>query len=356
MGLKVGDKVKFLNEAGGGVVSKVISSKMVNVAVEDGFDIPTMVTDLVLVEPVVTHAESMFKEDFKVDLPSSIAVSESEDSDAQILKVDYAKNEANGIYLALVPQDQKWMITGILDIYLVNHTPYDILFNLMLKDDQGAYYGYDYNSIESENALLINSLDREEIEAWREGIVQVLYHNNEAGTAIMPANTVFKIKSNKLNNENSYKYSPLVNQKALVYSLNEILNQDKIGNVPIKDEEPERVIKKATEKKKSPLIDKHQTLPRMAEVDLHIAELIDNISGMESRDMFALQKKYFTDCLESAITNNYKKVTFIHGVGNGILKNAIIKILKDYDNVENQTASISKFGLGAIDVLIKPWE
>jgi dsDNA-specific endonuclease/ATPase MutS2 len=77
---------------------------------------------------------------------------------------------------------------------------------------------------------------------------------------------------------------------------------------------------------------------------------------MESRDMFALQKKYFIDCLESAIQNNYKKVTFIHGVGNGILKNAIIKILKDYENVENQSASISKFGLGAIDVLIKPWE
>ena len=29
---------------------------------------------------------------------------------------------------------------------------------------------------------------------------------------------------------------------------------------------------------------------------------------------------------------------------------------QDYENIENQTASISKFGLGAIDVLIKPWK
>ena len=32
MKLKVGDKVKFLNERGGGVVSKILSSSMVNVA------------------------------------------------------------------------------------------------------------------------------------------------------------------------------------------------------------------------------------------------------------------------------------------------------------------------------------
>ncbi len=114
--------------------------------------------------------------------------------------------------------------------------------------------------------------------------------------------------------------------------------------------------RKPLRKKKSLLIDHHQTLPKIAEVDLHIGELLDNISGMDSRDMFAIQKKYFKDCLDSAIVNNYKKVTFIHGVGNGRLKNAIVEILKQYEDVENQSASISKYGVGAIDVLIRPWK
>jgi hypothetical protein len=34
MKLKVGDKVKFLNESGGGIVSKVVSPKLVHVTIE----------------------------------------------------------------------------------------------------------------------------------------------------------------------------------------------------------------------------------------------------------------------------------------------------------------------------------
>ena len=355
MGIKVGDRVKFLNESGGGVVSKILNPKMVNVAVEDGFDIPTMITELVIVEPV-GHAENMFREDFKVELSSNNYAEENSEPENHLLKLNQVSDEAEGVYLALVPQDQKWMITGGLDVYLVNHTPYDVLYSLMLKGSNDAYFGYDYNSIEAESALLIESLEREEMEDWREGLVQILYHNLKSGSAIIPVNATFKIKSNKLNNENSYQYSVLVKQKALVFSLNEILNQEKFGAEQFKGEDKELQVVRAAEKKEIPLIDRHQILPKIAEVDLHISELIDNISGMESRDMFALQKKYFTDCLESAILQNYKKVTFIHGVGNGILKNAIIEILKNYENIENQSASISKFGLGAIDVLIKPWE
>ncbi|MCF0201091.1 MAG: DUF2027 domain-containing protein, partial [Bacteroidales bacterium] len=44
----VGDKVNFLSAVGGGKVTKIIDSRMVMVEVEDGFEIPTLVTDLVL--------------------------------------------------------------------------------------------------------------------------------------------------------------------------------------------------------------------------------------------------------------------------------------------------------------------
>jgi hypothetical protein len=54
--------------------------------------------------------------------------------------------------------------------------------------------------------------------------------------------------------------------------------------------------------------------------------------------------------------NEYEKVTFIHGVGNGILKNTIIKELEGYEGIENRMAAISKFGVGALDVLIKTKE
>ena len=104
--------------------------------------------------------------------------------------------------------------------------------------------------------------------------------------------------------------------------------------------------------KKDAPIDKHRVAPGEAVVDLHIGELVDNILGLSSHDMFKIQTDYFKKMLESAIAADYNKVTFIHGVGNGVLKNAIIEALKDYKNTENRMASIAKFGVGAIDVMI----
>lgn len=44
MNFKVGDKVKFLNESGGGEIKKIISSNLVSVQIDDGFEIPTLIT------------------------------------------------------------------------------------------------------------------------------------------------------------------------------------------------------------------------------------------------------------------------------------------------------------------------
>jgi dsDNA-specific endonuclease/ATPase MutS2 len=68
--------------------------------------------------------------------------------------------------------------------------------------------------------------------------------------------------------------------------------------------------------------------------------------------MLNIQKEYFIKTLESAIAEKFKKVIFIHGVGNGVLKNEIIKILRDYEGLHDQSASLAKFGVGAIDVVI----
>jgi dsDNA-specific endonuclease/ATPase MutS2 len=66
-----------------------------------------------------------------------------------------------------------------------------------------------------------------------------------------------------------------------------------------------------------------------------------------------IQINYFSRCLESAIANNLSKVTFIHGVGTGVLKTTIKEVLKEYTNVSYRDGSMKQFGYGAMDVLIK---
>jgi hypothetical protein len=44
--------------------------------------------------------------------------------------------------------------------------------------------------------------------------------------------------------------------------------------------------------------------------------------------------------------------SFIHGIGDGVLKARMLEILKEYDNVQTKDASMHQFGYGAFDVLI----
>ena len=73
MKLKVGDKVKFLNQIGGGIVTKIVSSQIVNVTDDTGFDIPTLVKDLIKVEPM-QGAGKLFEQDIDVEVPAKQAV------------------------------------------------------------------------------------------------------------------------------------------------------------------------------------------------------------------------------------------------------------------------------------------
>ncbi len=65
MAIKVGDKVKFLNDTGGGVVRKIIDSRLVSVAIEGGFEIPVQASELLVIDSV-DPGSRFFHESFEV--------------------------------------------------------------------------------------------------------------------------------------------------------------------------------------------------------------------------------------------------------------------------------------------------
>jgi hypothetical protein len=355
MKFKIGDEVKFLNEKGGGIVSKIISSSMVNVAIEDGFEIPTLTSNLIKIESV-DAASDFFHEKFDVEIPKQESEPQIEYSDKTSRLVKYASRGENlpGIYLAYVPQDQQWMITGMIDVYIINYTDYDILYSFFLRQNK-KQIGIDYGSIPSQSKNLIETIDREEIEDWTNGTVQVMFHKDEDDNILLPLSTNFKIKPSKFYKENFYQETSFLNEMAIIYSLCDISQQSAISNLKDeKDIKQQQIIEmKAIEAKAIVLIDKYNTGPREAVIDLHIEELIDDDSKIESSEILEFQIDHFEKCLNSALANHYRKITFIHGVGNGVLKQKIIETLKDYKGVDNQSASMAKFGVGAIEVLIR---
>lgn len=93
--------------------------------------------------------------------------------------------------------------------------------------------------------------------------------------------------------------------------------------------------------------------PDTAEVDLHIEALHDNPAKLSDAEKHNIQLRFFRTCVNAAILNGIKKVTFIHGVGRGVLKTEIQQELDQYDDVSYMDAPISKYGVGATEVYFK---
>lgn len=88
------------------------------------------------------------------------------------------------------------------------------------------------------------------------------------------------------------------------------------------------------------------------EVDLHIEELVENVSGLSNFEMLNIQLERFEKELDAALEKNMKKIIFIHGVGNGRLKQEIISVLKATRGISFQDASYKEYGFGATQVNI----
>ena len=349
MRFKIGDKIKFIDEVGGGVVTAIIDTRLVKVKTDDGFEMPVMTSNLMPDYRSMPADESPTK----VVPPAMLPKEEEEPEFISEINPWGKVKEENGVYLAFEPHEQQWLLTGDMDVVLINNTSYELLYNLFLKRND-SIEGVDFNSVPANSKIVIETISREEVDEWISGYIQLLFHSDSPDKVYLPVHSVIDIRTGRFFKEGSYTANTLLNNKAILVT---VATQNTLTVVSDNEADRKADIKIAQDKAKSvkekQLIDKYKTAQQEAVVDLHIAELIDNILGLSSLDMLKIQIDTFKKVLNSAITNDYQKVTFIHGVGNGVLKDAIIKELDDYEGIENRMASISKFGVGAIDVVIK---
>lgn len=96
---------------------------------------------------------------------------------------------------------------------------------------------------------------------------------------------------------------------------------------------------------------KERSLPKM-EVDLHIHQLVRSTKGLTNFDMLNIQLETAKRQLDFAIQKRIQKVVFIHGVGEGVLKDELQYLFNKYDNLKYYDADYQKYGLGATEVYI----
>ena len=353
MKFKVGDKIKFLNEVGGGIIKKIISPTMVSVTVEDGFDIPIMTNEIILAESSNPQG-AMFNRNFSVPDNSSGTFMPEENSMNRISKLQKFSSlnaKPYGVYLAYIPQDQIWLLKDEVDLYIVNYTGFDILYSLILENN-GKFEGIDYGCIDPFSKIHIQTINRDDLTDWINGFVQILFFKDEDSTVRMPLHSAFNIKPVRFQKKDAYFSTNFMEEKGLLIYLGQSVSVKEFTQMDLqKDIQTAQIQNNILKSEK--FIDKYKTDRLTAEVDLHIESIVDDHSKMSNSEIIDVQKNLFIRCLESAIEEKLHKVIFIHGVGNGSLKREITAILKQYTNVHYFDASMQKYGCGATEVLIK---
>ena len=90
----------------------------------------------------------------------------------------------------------------------------------------------------------------------------------------------------------------------------------------------------------------------VAEVDLHLHELVDNEAGLSDGEKLEFQLRYFERALESAIRDGKRKLIVIHGIGEGVLREEVRRMLQFYETVRFHDADMRRYGSGATEVEI----
>ncbi len=90
----------------------------------------------------------------------------------------------------------------------------------------------------------------------------------------------------------------------------------------------------------------------VAEVDLHLHELVEDESRLSDGEKLSYQIAYFERALEAAIRDGKRKLIVIHGVGEGVLREEVRRTLQYYQGVQFHDADLRRYGAGATEVLI----
>lgn len=344
--IKVGDKVRFLNAVGGGVVKSVINKTMVNVEDFDGFEVPTLISELVVVDNSLSMepGHRAAKREVSVKKEEVAPVKEQPKVEPKYV----AGKDTPSCYLAFVPQNDANPVDGELKVYLVNDSNNFVLYNYShLKNKM--YKSVESGKMNPNSKRYLESFTRMDLNELPDFQFQLLFFREESNKLEAPLLKSLRLNPVKFYRQNSYEKTRYFAQNAIVYSLFEPDMETEVAK--LSDSEILQMVK---EKEETKVEVKRVVSPDLVEIDLHIHELLDDTSGLANHEMLEIQLGRFRNEMETAIANGTRRIVFIHGIGNGTLKQELRKELTTkYKKYYFQDASFKEYGYGATMVILK---
>jgi DNA-nicking Smr family endonuclease len=342
--IKVGDKVKFLNDIGGGVVTGFINKNTVNVEGEDGFEVPYPINQLVNVSAPELNIVSTDKQ-VEAEEPVQIEP-EYIEPEGEIIN---GKNSPD-FYFCFVPKDAQNPLADAIEMYLVNDSNYTVLYSYSYITPEKVE-AIEQGTIKSNSRTQIDALTQEQLSALPDFGFQLIYFKNQDEEWNEPLVKKIRVNPVKFYKASTFRSNSYFRKHALVLQITTSPMHAELDKLT-QDDFKKLVKSKDTSPKPKQSIRKRTDNELV--IDLHINELLDNTEGLSNREMLEIQMNKVESEMKLAIKSPVKRVVFIHGVGQGVLKQEVANLLKrKFKKYYFQDASFKEYGYGATMVTLK---
>jgi len=364
---KVGDIVRFLSSTGGGRIVR-IEGGIAHVEEEDGFETPVMLRELVVVTPAGedgaardafggTAQAAQRKEAERQSKFVATKMPEVEEKATETV-VETATGDRINLVLGFQPVEIKHLTTTTYEVYLVNDSNYYLYFTYLSRADGDAGWTTRFAGIVEPNIqLFLEELDRDQVGRLDRVALQYVAFKRDREFALKAPVAVERpldvTKFFKLHcfHDNPYFDTPVIAvdivkddipQRPMAIDSSSL--EDAMRQKRREDSRPVRQpVKRHVQRGDGPVV-----------VDLHIGQLLDTTRGMSNADILNYQIDTFRKVMDENLRFPGRKIVFIHGKGEGVLRQALMKELNHrYKAHDVQDASFREYGYGATQVTIR---
>lgn len=358
--MKIGDKVRFLSETGGGRVSGFKGSNVVLVEDEDGFEVPMLKSEVVVIGEENYDTSHVVEVKQKGMAPKTTEVKEAEPADKPVnfkaQPMERKGGEQLSAYLAFVPIDVKELSQTRFETYFINDSNYYVRFTYLSAEGAGWKFRAT-TEVEPNTKQFIEEFGRENLSEMERVCVQLMAYKRDKNFMIKPTVDVqLRIDGVKFYKLHTFQDNDFFEQPALIHT---IVENDKPARSLVIDAQQlkENMYQKAEVKPARPLVaparkDGNGNEPLV--IDLHADEILETTNGMSAVDILNYQLDVFRKTLKEHEKQRGMKIVFIHGKGEGVLRRALINELQyRFKQYTYQDASFQEYGYGATQVTIK---
>ncbi|MBQ0158243.1 MAG: DUF2027 domain-containing protein [Bacteroidales bacterium] len=359
--MKIGDKVRFLNDVGGGEIAAFQGKNIVVVRDEDGFEVPTLRSEVVVIATNELNLVQQTFTDTPAEAAQSAATRDTEPADRPITftpkPIERRGGERLNLCFGFVPIDPKTVGNTAFECYLINDSNYYLHY--AISHQEGAVLHLRHQGVIAPNTKdFLEEFERDVLGEWERLTVQCFAYKTDKAFAPKPAlSAALRMDTTKFYKLHTFHANDFFDEPSLIVDI-------------VRDDKPVRAIMVSPEELKAKMMerpaDSRQSQPArqrqgqsrpdstaIVQIDLHTAELLDSTAGMTPSAILDYQLGIFHQTMAQYAKDKGRRIVFIHGKGEGVLRQAILRELKaKYPQCTHQDASFREYGFGATMVTI----